>query len=482
MTDLHFRSAVALAAMVKGGEIGARELLEHFLDRVDRYNPAINAIVFEDRAGARARADAADAARARGDALGPLHGVPMTIKESYDWTGTPATWGIPELKNRIATTDALAVQRLSAGGANIFGKTNVPIRLADFQSYNEIYGVTGNPWDLSRTPGGSSGGSAAAIAAGLSGLEIGTDIGGSIRNPAHYCGVFGHKPTWNLNPTRGHSPTGALTPPDISVIGPLARSAADLRAALSLMAGPDLLEAPALSVDLRGLDKPLSSLRIGVWTSDPLCAPSKEMTERVEAVAAALAAEGAQVDPAARPDFEARESDFVFLGLLFSAMANRMPEAMFADLVDKAQALAADDNSPRAWQLRWQTMRARDWAGLNERRTRLRWAWHEFFQKYDVLITPIMPTTAFPHDHRPEHQRTIVVDGVERAYSTQLFWAGLSGVAYLPSTIIPTGPAADGLPIGVQLIGPHYGDMKLIDLAERLEGLGFGFRPPPGYA
>jgi amidase len=482
MTDLHFRSAVALAGLVKTGEVGARELLEHFLERVDRYNPAINAIVVEDRAGARARADAADAARVRGDALGPLHGVPMTIKESYDWTGTPATWGIPEMKGNIARSDALAVQRLTAAGVNVFGKTNVPIRLADFQSYNEIYGVTGNPWDLGRTPGGSSGGSAAAIAAGLTGLEIGTDIGGSIRNPAHYCGVFGHKPTWNLCPTRGHSPSGALTPPDISVIGPLARSAADLRATLLQIAGPDLLEAGAVSVDLRGLDKPLSRLRVGVWTSDPLCAPSKAVVERVEAVAAALAAEGAEVDLAARPAFEARDSDFVFCALLFSAMANRMPEAMFADLVAKAEALDADDNSPRAWQLRWQTMRARDWAGLNERRTKLRWAWRDFFEDYDVLITPIMPTTAFPHDHQPEHLRKLTVDGVERPYSTQLFWAGLAGVAHLPATIIPTGPAADGLPIGVQLIGPLYGDMKLIDLAERLEGLGFGFKSPPGYA
>jgi len=379
MTELHFQSATSLARAIRDGELGARELLEHFLDRVDRHNPALNAVIQQDRSGARARADAADAARAGGDRLGPLHGVPMTIKESYDFTGLPTTWGVPQRAGAIADSDALAVQRLAAAGANVFGKTNVPINLGDFQSYNDIYGVTNNPWDLGRTPGGSSGGSAAALAAGLAGLEIGSDIGGSIRNPAHYCGVFGHKPTWNLAPSRGHTLTGALTPSDIAVIGPLARSADDLELALGLMAGPDELDVGGVATRLSGLDAPISDLRVAVWKSDPICPSSAAVADRVDAVAMALARCGAAVDDAARPDFSAEHSHTVFSALLLSAMASRMPDGQFSALVSKADKLAPDDVGPGVQELRWRTLRNRDWATFNEQRTRLRWAWRRFF-------------------------------------------------------------------------------------------------------
>ncbi|MBL8352998.1 MAG: amidase [Burkholderiaceae bacterium] len=481
MLPLHFQSATAIARQIAAGTLGAREALEHFLARVDRLNPRLNAVIVQDRERARARADAADAGRARGAPLGPLHGVPMTVKESYDLAGTPTTWGVPEMRGNIAPQDALAIQRLVAAGANVFGKTNVPIRLADFQSYNEIHGTTDNPWRAGRTPGGSSGGSAAALAAGLTGLEIGSDIGGSIRNPAHYCGVFGHKPTWNLLPTRGHSLTGALTPPDIAVIGPLARSAADLEATLRLMAGPDLLESRGLKLDLPGLDAPLSALRIAVWRDDPLCPVSAAVRERVDAVAAALAAQGARIDDQARPAFDAGHSHRVFQGLLHSAMAGRFGDEDFAHLVAQADALDPADSGAAAQVLRAQTMRARDWQGLAEARTQLRWAWHRFFEEHDVVLTPMMSTTAFAHDHAPFGQRTIEVDGLRQPYFSQIFWAGLAGVACLPATVIPTGPAADGLPIGVQIIGPGYGDLRTIQLAQRLESLGFAFQPPPGW-
>ncbi len=481
MTDLHFKSATALAALVRRGDVGARELLEHYLARVDLHNPTINAVILQDRVGARARADAADAARKRGDELGPLHGVPMTIKESYNFKGFPTTWGVPELAGGVADSDALAVERLTASGANVFGKTNVPINLGDFQSYNAIYGVTNNPWNLDRTPGGSSGGSASALAAGLTGLEIGSDIGGSIRNPAHYCGVFGHKPTFNLLPSRGHTPTGALSPADISVIGPLARSADDLELALDLMMGPDELEAAGLKIDLPDFDGPVSDLRIGVWTSDPICPTSAAVAARVRAVAAALAAQGAAVDEDARPGFTAEHSHMVFSGLLLAAMSARMPQAQFDALVARTETFSSDDQSPLALQTRWRTIRMRDWGVLNEQRTRLRWAWLRYFQDHDFLLTPIMPTTAFAHDHRPEGERTIEVDGQRIGYFRQTFWAGLAGVAYLPATVIPTGVAGDGLPVGVQIIGPAYADRRTIQLAQRLERLGFAFARPPGY-
>ena len=481
MLPLHFQSATQIARQIADGSLGAREALEHFLDRVDRLNPSINAVILQDRPAARARADAADAARASGQALGPLHGVPMTVKESYDLAGHPSTWGIPALRDNIAGADALAVQRLAAAGANVFGKTNVPIRLADFQSYNEVYGTTDNPWRQGRTPGGSSGGSAAALAAGLTGLEIGSDIGGSIRNPAHYCGVFGHKGSWDLMPMRGHALGGVLTPTDISVIGPLARSAQDLETAVRLMAPPDAMQARGFKLDLPGLDSPTSALRIAVWHDDAMCPVSAAVRGRVDAVAAALAGQGARVDDAARPGFSAEQSHHTYMALLHSAMSARVPDAEFSAMVAKADALAPADRSPAAMVLRAQTMRARDWQRLNEARTQIRWAWQRFFEQVDFVIAPIMSTTAFAHDHAPFGQRSIDVDGSAQPYFNQIFWAGLAGVAYLPATVIPGGCGPDGLPIGVQIIGPAHGDLRTIQLAQRLEAMGFAFTPPPGW-
>jgi len=482
MTDLHFQSATELARRIRDREVTSRALLEHFLSRVDALNPGINAVVVDDRQRARAAADAADAALARGDAtaLGPLHGVPMTIKESYDLAGTPTTWGIPELRDNVAATDALAVQRLKAAGAVVFGKTNVPIRLADFQSYNAIHGTTHNPWQHGATPGGSSGGSAAALAAGLTGLEIGSDIGGSIRNPSHYCGVFGLKPTWNLLPMRGHALGGVLTPTDISVIGPLARSAHDLETVLRLLSLPDAIEARGLKVDLPLLAEPTSALRVAVWKSDALCPVSAAVQGRIDAVAQALAGQGATIDHGARPEVDPAHSHGVFQGLLHAAMSARIPDAEFAQLVAQAAALPDADQSPPAMLLRAQTMRARDWQRLNEARTKIRWAWHRFFERFDVLVTPVMSTTAFAQDEGPFGQRSIDVDGHKLPYFSQIFWAGLAGVAQLPAAVIPGGLAGDGLPVGVQLIGPAYGDLRLVQLAQRLEALGFGFTPPPG--
>ena len=481
MTDYTFASATDLARLIKAREISSVELLEHYFRRVDAHNGPINAVIAQNRDEALASAKAADAALARGEDWGPLHGVPTTVKESYDVAGYNTTWGIVEMKNNLARQDALAIRRLKGAGAVIFGKTNVPLRLADFQSYNDIYGTTNNPWDKARTPGGSSGGSAAALAAGLTGLEAGSDIGGSIRNPAHFCGVFGHKPTWNLLPPRGHAMPGVLTPADISVIGPLARSARDLETALLVMAGPDEIQSRGYTLALRRLGKPVSALRVAVWSDDPVAPVSKTVRGRVEAVAEALRDAGATVDESARPEFSSRASHTTFQFLLQATMSSRIPDADFDSLRKAVAGLADDDSSDRANTLRAQAASFRDWSRHNEARTHLRWAWHEFFNRYDILLTPIMPTSAFPHDHRPFGQRTIDVDGVKRPYFEQVFWAGLAGVSYLPATIIPTGPDAQGLPIGVQIIGPEYGDLATIEVAQILEQRGFAFRSPPGY-
>jgi hypothetical protein len=269
MTDAPFRSALDLAAAIRARQVGARELLDLYVDRIGRLDPRINAVVVRDEEAARAQADAADAALAKGTLRGPLHGVPMTVKESFDLAGHPTTWGLPDYREHRAAEDALAVQRLKAAGAVVFGKTNVPVLLADWQSYNPIYGCTNNPWDVTRSPGGSSGGSAAALAAGLTALEMGSDIGASIRNPAHYCGVYGHKPTWGICPPRGHGLDGALTVADIAVIGPLSRSAGDLRVALEAMAGPDEIEAGAWTLTLSAARRQrLKDWRVAVMLDD----------------------------------------------------------------------------------------------------------------------------------------------------------------------------------------------------------------------
>ncbi len=481
MTALHFQSAAALARSIRDGSLTARAALEHFLDRIDRLNGPINAVIHQDREGARASADAADAARAAGAALGPLHGVPMTVKESYQVRGTPTTFGIPLFRDNVTDRDAVAVQRLTAAGANIFGKTNVPIRLADFQSYNDIYGVTGNPWDLGRTPGGSSGGSAAALAAGLTGLEIGSDIGGSIRNPAHFCGVFGHKPTFGLCPTRWHSLDDSVAASDISVIGPLARSAEDLETALQLMAGPDEIDLPGLAIDLPRLTGPVSGLRIGLWMSDPSCPTSRAVGDRIQAVADALGRAGARVDERARPALDPARSHEIYSALLQAAMAARLPDEVFSKRLEVA-ARPDSETDVNAIIARAETMRHRTWGQLHEARTRLRWAWKAYFQEVDFLITPVMPVTAFPHQHGPEGSRTVEIDGQAHPYYCQTFWAGLTSVAHLPSTVIPAGVAVDGLPVGLQIVGPAYSDLRTIGLASRLESMGFAFTPPPALA
>ena len=478
--DTAFASVVALARQIKAKTIGCAELLAHYFERVDRHNPALNAIVVQIREQAMARAHAADQALARGEDWGPLHGVPMTVKESYDVSGTPTTWGLPNLKNNIAAKDALAITRLQRAGAVVFGKTNVPLMLSDFQSYNDIYGTTNNPWNTDRVPGGSSGGAAAALAAGLAGLEIGSDIGGSIRNPAHFCGVFGHKPTWNLLPPRGHATPGVLSPSDIAVIGPLARSAADLEVAVRVMAGPDEIAARGLRVELPTLGKTPNELRVAVWRDDAMAPVDDAVAARVDGVADVLRGLGAQVDFDARP-VDAKHAHFVYQYLLQATMSARLPEDRFARALAAVEELPASDDSLNATITRAQVARFRDWTMHNERRTHLRWSWHEFFQRFDVVVAPVMATSAFPHDHRPFGERTVQVNGKPVRYFEQVFWAGLASVAYLPSTVVPTGADADGLPIGVQIIGPEYGDRITIGVAELLENAGFAFTPPPGY-
>ncbi len=484
MSDLAFLSATELADLIRTRELSSEELLRHYLDRIDRYNGEVNAIVVDIRAEALRQAREADDAITRGELWGPLHGVPMTVKESYKVVGTPTTHGRPEWKNEIATEDAVSISKLRGAGAVIFGKTNVPLGLADFQSYNDIYGTTNNPYNRERTPGGSSGGSAAALAAGFTGLETGSDIGGSIRNPAHFCGVFGHKPTWNLLWMRGHAPPQDIrAASDISVIGPLARSARDLATAVRTMAGPDDIMARGYRLALPELpSRGLKGLRVAVWDDDAHCPVAAEVRARVDMVAGMLAESGAVIDRTARPDFSAAHSHQVYEHLLNATMSARKPDEEYEGIKRYVDTLDPDDHSDTARLLRTQVSSFKSWRQNNELREHLRWKWHDFFQRHDVLLTPIMPTAAFPHDHRPFGERTVMVDNLELPYFRQTFWAGLTGVAFLPSTVIPTGLNGEGLPIGLQLVGPEYADLITIGVAHQLELNGCRFIPPAAYA
>ncbi len=483
MTDLHFRSAKQLASDIRRRKVGCLEALDAFLARVDRFNPKLNAIVVTDVEGARRRARQADTALRKGKVWGPLHGVPMTIKESYDVAGMPTTWGLPALKDNIAPRNALAVDRLLAAGVVLFGKTNVPVWLADWQSYNDIYGTTGNPWDLARTPGGSSGGSAAALAAGLTGFEAGSDIGSSIRNPAHYCGVYGHKPTYAIVPPRGQALPGRVAQGDISVIGPLGRSADDLALGLAAMAGADEIDGAGWRLALPApRRKTLREFKVAVMLSDPASEVDREVQARLQALADFLGKKKAKVSLAARPDIDTAEAHRTYVFLLRAATAGRQTPEEFRRNAEIARGLAPDDERYYARMMRANTASHRDWLAANELRHKMRWRWAEFFREWDVLLCPAAASAAFPHDHVGErHDRTIVVNGRRVPTTDQLFWAGYSGVAYLPSTVAPCGFTPGGLPVGVQIVGPQYGDRTCIELARLLEREFQGFVPPPDY-
>jgi len=484
MLEIPFRSARQLAADIKKRKLGCLELLDLYLARVEKYDGALNAVVVRDFDRARTRARAADRALARRQIWGPLHGVPMTIKESYDVAGLPTTWGVPAYARNVATKNAVAVDRLLDAGVVLFGKTNVPLFLADWQSYNTIYGTTNNPWDVARAPGGSSGGSATALAAGLTGLEAGSDIGSSIRNPAHFCGVYGHKPTWGIVPRSGQALPWQTAAVDIDVVGPLARSADDLALALSVMAGPDEIEAAGWQLRLAPpRQRRLRDFKVALMLDAPDIAVAREVQDRLQTLADFLSRQKAKVDDRARPAINPGEAFAVYTRLLRAATSDRQSDADFEQNAAIARGLAVSDQSYYARATRAAVLPHRDWLAANETRHRMRRAWAEFFTTYDLLLCPVAGTAAFPHDQKGErYERTLMVDGKRVPVTDHLFWAGYSGAFYLPSTAAPCGFTPGGLPVGVQIVGPQYGDLRCLAFARLLEREFQAFVPPPGYA
>jgi amidase len=480
--DLHFKSAAEIARLIQERKISAVDALEQFLARVEKHNPRLNAIIWLDAARARERARAADAALAKGESWGPLHGVPMTIKESYNVAGSPTTWGDPSLKDNITETSALAVERLEKAGVVLFGKTNVPLLLADHQSFNAIYGTTNNPWDLSRTPGGSSGGSAAALAAGLTGIDAGSDIGGSIRIPAHFCGVFGLKPTWGLVSPKGQSLPGSYAYADMSVTGPMARSAEDLEIALNAMAGPDEIDGIAWKVDLPACGAAsLKDFRIAVRLSDPNCEVETEYADKLQELVDQLARCGATVKEA-EPKVDTARLQETYILLLRAATSARTPDEDVKRWRNAAEAIGPGKEPYLHLMVRGNTLPHRDWLRLNNERYALRRAFAAFFEDHDILLCPVGVSPAFPHDHAAERwQRKITVNGKSVTSTAHLFWAGYSSLVYLPSTVGPAGIIGSRLPVGYQAIAASGRDRTAIAFSRFIEKEITGFVPPPGF-
>jgi amidase len=478
-----FATASQLAQAVLTRQISATELVELTFQRIDRVNPKINAIVWEFREHAKARARQADEALAKGDAVGALHGVPVTIKESFAYRGSPSTWGLAPLKEAMSPRTAVAIERLESAGAIVVGKTNVPVMLGDWQSDNPVFGTTNNPWDVSRTAGGSSGGSAAAVAAGLGALSVGSDLNGSLRIPAHFCGVYGHKPSLELISTAGFQPgpwDGAPGyPMDLAIVGPMARSAGDLAIALTALAGPNSDEAKAWSWRMPPpRHSRLADFRIG-YVFDADAAPlASDVRASCEKVIAELRKAGAAIEQGWPAGFDPRAEMKTFLYLLGAFLAADMNSAQreqarerFAKNADDLFAAAAVEPHAR-------------WLHETVRRMKCRAVWQQYFERHDVFLLPTTVTTAFPHDHgEPMHNRTVTTSERTWTYVQAIpYWMMPATLAGLPATVAPIGRTASGLPVGIQIVAPMWEDGTSIEFAARLADMVGGFTPPPAFA
>ena len=479
MSELAYCTAIELAKKIRQREVSSREALDYCLARVAQLDTPINSVVTMDAERARAEADAADTALARGEVRGPLHGVPMTIKDSFQTAGMRTTSGAPELANFVPQEDAWPVARLREAGAVIFGKTNLPIYAGDLQSYNEVFGTTNNPYDVSRTPGGSSGGSAAALACGFTPLELGSDIGGSIRLPSHMSGVVGHKPSYGIVPAHGQipGPPGTLTLADLAVAGPMARSVEDLELGLTIMAGPNRWERPAWRLELPPPRRQtLKEYRVAAWLDDPRCRVEPEVRTLLERASHLLADAGARVDPEARPAFTLDKVADTFFALLQAALAGGVSR----DTLEHYAATTGETAVART--RRALAMRHREWLSYNERRLQLRKQWEEFFTQWDAILLPVMPCPAIPHDHsEPQAARLAWVGDEQRPYWDLITWMAPAGACYLPATVVPVGCLSNGLPVGIQIAGPYLQDRTTLGIAKQLLTLVGGCPRPAGF-
>ncbi|MGA3000581.1 MAG: amidase [Acetobacteraceae bacterium] len=481
--DPAYRTASELIAALANRSVSSRELTNAAIARIEALDPKINAVVVRDFAAAGDAAKAADEALARGERR-PLLGLPMTVKEQFNIAGLPTTWGNPKFKEWRPTADALVVTRLKAAGAIILGKTNVPLNLADWQSYNEIYGTTNNPWDLTRTPGGSSGGAAAALAAGFTALELGSDIGGSLRAPAHYCGVFAHKPSLDLVPLRGGGPPTTPAVPshgDLSVAGPMARSAADLALEFDVLAGPDeLLDGIGYRLALPPARRTtLQECRVLLLNAHPLFPTASSVAGALDRLAERLGKAGCTVLRTSPSLPDLARSTRLYLELLNAVFSVGLSTATRETISRGVAGLPSGDESLQAYRLHGLSISHPDWVRANHVRDFLRQLWQKLFRDVDVLLCPPMPTPAFPHDHSFRATRLLDIDGKQVSYNDQIVWASVATLFGLPATVAPIDHSESGLPIGVQIIGGYLQDRTTIAFAGLIEREFGGFVAPP---
>ncbi|WP_206615568.1 amidase family protein [Solirhodobacter olei] len=439
--EYHRASARQMLAALSEGAVSARELVEAAIARIEAVDGAVNAVVMRDFEGARATAREADEALRRGEQR-PLLGLPITVKESHRTVGLPTTWGLKQFATWTADVDGATIARLKGAGAVIIGKTNVPPGLAGWESSNAIYGRTSNPYNLAHSPGGSSGGSAAALAAGMVSLELGSDLAGSIRVPAHFCGVFGHKPTAKLVSSTDYAPPGAMVgaDPGLAVVGPMARTAGDLTLALKVLAGPEFPKTKAWRLQLPApRANRLFEFRVLVLERHPLVDADEEVVEPLRRLADRLANVGARVERA-----DGRLPDLELTHRHYCAMA---------DVVTRRDT----------------SMTTGAWMELLNARDHIRRAWEAVFRDFDVVLAPPFGTAAFPHDDKPVHERTLIINGGQTPYLQQRAWAGIASFPGLPSTCMPAGVTSAGLPVGVQIIAPLWEDLTALRLAELIE-------------
>ncbi len=479
-TAPHWWTATETLAALRSRRIGAVELLTHMVERHERLGARINAVIETQIDLATTTAKAVD----NGEVAGPLAGLPMTIKDTYEVDGFGCRAGIPELKDYRSARDADAVERLRKAGAVFWGKTNVPLAAADHQSYNSIFGVTNNPWDFGRSPGGSSGGSAAALAAGFTGLELGSDIGGSIRVPSHFCGVWGHKPSYGIVSQRGQVPPnpGALVQSPLAVCGPMARSTADLSMALDVLAGAAPGEAWTLNLPAaRG--KSLKDFRVAIWCGSYPVDP--EYHQAISAFGRALAAEGAKVVELTQAPSALPGDEDLYISLLFAVIGGELGGADLSEYDEAAARYPADSVAGRA--ARGVRSSTSDFFALRERQAHHIAKWNRWFESFDILICPVAMTQAFPHQNKdgdgpiPSMARTLRVGDGERPYLDNLLWSGVATFAHLPSTARPLPWQVAGLPAGIQIIGPSYGDRTTLAFSALCDEIFGTFTPPPGF-
>lgn len=475
MDELLTLDATAQLQALARKRVSAVELLKATHARHEATHAKLNAVVQSDIESALIWAGGVDEARARGDKLGPLAGLPMTVKDTFDLAGMPASSGLDHLRQRQCS-DAAVVAHARKAGAVIWGKSNTPVLAGDWQTFNRVYGTTNNPWDVSRTPGGSSGGAAAALAARVTALEIGSDIGGSLRVPSTFCGTFSHKPTWGRLRQHGHVPPqpGIVSERDLNVAGPMARSARDLKLLLSVLEGAPV--AKAAPADLK-------SARIALWTEEPIFPLDPEVKAAVEGLARELEAAGAQVTPIRSPvDMKALFA--AYQTLLGAVLSEDLPPAAIRQMeLMRGPAKLALRNG--AGTLSWAAMvmaytaRHREWLAADHVRCGLRQEIRGLFESYDAILAPITPVAAFPHDQRPFEKRRLVLSTGEKApYTAMLCWVSLATALHLPATTVPAGRTPAGLPVGAQIIGPLGGDATTLALAQAIDEQIRGFEPP----